>query len=68
VLVIPRASDTSDPGVCFNTLGVDLNDPMSVPSLGSGRYSIAPGDFKTRYILHNVLRHKMRPRGSSSVS
>jgi hypothetical protein len=31
---------------------------MSVPSLGGGRYSIAAVDFKTRYILHDVLRHK----------
>jgi hypothetical protein len=31
---------------------------MSVPSLGGGRYSIVAVDFKTRYILHDVLRHK----------
>ena len=31
---------------------------MSVPSLGGGRYSNATVDFKTRYILHDVLRHK----------
>ena len=58
VLDIPRTSDTPDPDVCFHTLGVDLNGPMSVPSLGGGRYSIAAVDFKTRYILHDVLRHK----------
>ncbi len=31
---------------------------MSVTSLGSSRYSIAAVDFQTRYILHDVLRHK----------
>ncbi len=58
VLDFPRSSDTLDPDVCFNKLGVDLNGPMSVPSLGGGRYSIAVVDFKTQYILHDVLRHK----------
>jgi hypothetical protein len=58
VLDIPRSSDTPDPVVCFHTVGVDLNGPMSVPSLGGGRYSMAAVDFKTRYILHDVLRHK----------
>ena len=58
VLDIPRSKDTLDSDVGFHTLGVDLNCPMSVPPLGGGRYNIADVDFKTRYILHDVLRHK----------
>jgi hypothetical protein len=40
VLDIPRSSDTPDPAICFHTVGVDLNGPMSVPSLGGALYSI----------------------------
>ncbi len=48
VLDIPRSSYTPDLAACFHTIGVDLNGPMSVPSLGGGRYSIVAVDFKTR--------------------
>jgi hypothetical protein len=58
VLDIPRSSDTPDPAICFHSVGVDLNGLMNVLSLGGARYSNAAVDFKTWYILHNVLRHK----------
>jgi hypothetical protein len=68
VLGIPRTSDTPYLDACFRTLGVDLNGPMSVPSLGGGRYSIATVEFKILCIFHDVLRHEKGPNGSSSVS
>ncbi len=55
---IPRSSDTSYSYICFHTIGVDLNGSMNVPSLGGGRFSIVVVEFKTRHILHDVLRHK----------
>ncbi len=58
VLDIPRSSNTPYPAACFHTIGADLSGPMSLPFLGGGRYSIVVVDFKTRHILHDVLRHK----------
>ena len=58
VLDIPRNNDTHTLNVCFHTLGIDLNGPMSVSSLGGGRYSMVDVDVKTRFLLHDVLRHK----------
>jgi hypothetical protein len=68
VIDIRKTCDTPSLDVDFHTLGIDLNGPMSVPSLGGGCYSIVVVYFQTCYILHNVLRHERETRGSLSAS
>jgi Reverse transcriptase (RNA-dependent DNA polymerase)/gag-polypeptide of LTR copia-type len=56
---IPRTpASTPDPVSPFHTLGLDLWGPMHTPTLGGRRYSIAATCFKTRYLLHDLLRTK----------
>ena len=37
---------------------MDFCGPMTVPALGGGRYSFLVKDFKSRMLLHDVLRTK----------
>ena len=57
VKAIPR-EPCADPERVFQQVGVDFCGPMTVPALGGGRYSFLVTDFKSRMLLHDVLRTK----------
>ena len=48
----------ADPDRVFQKVGVDFCGPMGVASLGGCYYSLAVTDFKSRFVLHDVLRTK----------
>ena len=67
VKAIPR-EPCADPERVFQQVGVDFCRPMTVPAPGGGRYSFLVTDFKSRMLLHDVLRTKDEaPRSFRSV-
>ena len=47
-----------DPDNVFEVVGLDMFGPVQQESLGGNRYSLAAVDFKSRYILQDLLRTK----------